>query len=86
MEKGRTQNIPTERRYSELCNANQIGDQFQLLLECKKQTVSNLRKIFLPQYLLLDVTRFETLLNVKGAIKLIKLLAKFIAECSKLIR
>ena len=48
--KGRYNNIPIHHRYCEICEENQIGDEYHILLECKNEQIVRLRKMYLPFY------------------------------------
>ena len=47
---GRYTRTPREERKCDKCNANAIGDEFHVLLECNNQEITELRTMFLPRY------------------------------------
>ena len=54
IERGRYKNIELKNRTCKMCNADDIGDEFHLLMKCKSVTLVELRKQFLST--LLEIT------------------------------
>jgi hypothetical protein len=50
VEKGRWSNIPRENRYCELCQKNQIRDEYHYIFECTN--LSEKRTSLLPKHLI----------------------------------
>ena len=50
----KVQNIELKNRTCKMCNADDIGDEFHLLINCKSVTLVELRKQFLST--LLEIT------------------------------
>ena len=49
---GRYSNTPRHERRCVLCDANQIGDEYHLLIECTHPVIASNRKKFIPHYVL----------------------------------
>jgi len=81
IETGRYIGTPRAERYCELCNDNNIGDEYHLLLQCP--TVLEIRKRFIPKYFFIrpNMVKFNELWKQKK-----QQIAKMIIECKRLYR
>ena len=63
IEKGRWSNIPRENRYCELCQKNQIGDEYHYIFECTN--LSEKRTSLLPKHLIerLNIIKLKNLMT-----------------------
>jgi hypothetical protein len=63
IEKGRWSNIPRENRYCELCQKNQIGDEYHCIFECTN--LSEKRTSLLPNHLIErpNIIKFKNLMT-----------------------
>ena len=63
IEKGRWSNIPRENRYWELCQKNQIGDEYHYIFECTN--LSEKRTSLLPKHLIErpNIIKFKKLMT-----------------------
>ncbi len=77
IEKLRYTNVPREQRTCNLCNSNQLGDEFHFLFTCTR--LSNERSKYIPVYYTTrpNVIKFEQLINNESKTVQLKL-AKFI--------
>ena len=85
VEVGRWTGVPLNDRKCELCEDNEIGDEFHYLLSC--QYFKNDRKHFLKQYYYTNanIIKFSQLLNTGNKSQLVKL-CKFLDIVMKTIR
>ena len=58
---GRYTRIPREERKCDKCNANAIGEEFHVLLECNNQEITELRTVYLPRYYRNNPSRYKFL-------------------------
>ena len=77
IEKLRYTNVPREQRTCNLCNSNQLGDEFHFLFTCTR--LSTERSKYIPVYYTTrpNVIKFEQLINNESKTVQLKL-AKFI--------
>ena len=77
IEKGRWSNIPRENRYCELCQKNQIGDEYHYIYECTN--LSEKRTSLLPKHLIehLNIIKFKNLMTSERK-PILQKLCKFI--------
>ena len=86
IERGRYQNIVRERRYCNLCDENEVGDEFHLLFQCKNRHITTLRHSLLPQFCHIrpNSVKFSSLMNIHDA-AILRSLVKYLVACNKLL-
>jgi hypothetical protein len=52
IEKGRWSNIPRENRYCELCQKNQIGDEYHYIFECTNLSEKRTSLLSVQKYII----------------------------------
>ena len=79
IETGRWNRIDRNQRYCNLCQGNEIGDEFHYILPCR--SLANIRKQYLYNFFLyrINILKFGKLFQLKNISKL-KHLCKFIRE------
>jgi len=84
IEKGRWSNIPRENRYCELCQNNQIGDEYHYIFECTN--LSEKRNSLLPKHLIErpNIIKFKNLMTSKRK-PILQKLCKFIRYINMIV-
>ena len=79
IETGRWTNIPRDERICNLCDRQEIGDEFHYIFNCNNITIKNSRKNYLAQYFnkYPNIYKLDILFNLRNKNHLIKLV-KFI--------
>ena len=76
--KGRYNNIPRHHQYCEICEENQLGDEYHILLECKNEQIE--KKPF--KVLVIFVSLFQASQNNEESLVN---LCNFIIEIRKIL-
>ena len=86
IERGQYQNVIRERRYCNLCENNEVGDEFHLLFQCRNRHVTTLRHSLLPEFChnRPNSIKFSSLMNMHDAAKL-RNLVRYLDACNKLL-
>ena len=81
IETGRWKDIPRENRFCNLCNRNEIGDEFHYLFDCTDNFLKQARQTFIPNYYYThpNTYKYNQLFNVTNRTTLIKL-CRFISN------
>ena len=84
IEKGRWSNIPRENRYCELCQKNQIGDEYHYIFECTN--LSEKRTSLLPKHLIErpNIIKFKNLMTSERK-PILQKLCKFIRYINMIV-
>ena len=84
IEKGRWSNIPRENRYCELCQKNQIGEEYHYIFECTN--LSQKRNSLLPKHLIErpNIIKFNNLMTSKQK-PILQNLCKFIRYINMIV-
>ncbi|XP_070182616.1 uncharacterized protein [Littorina saxatilis] len=79
-------NVPRNERLCDMCDKNELGDEFHYLFSCTDESiVSERRKLISPYYRSHpNCLKYEQLMNCKSKIKLMKL-ARFVAHVMILV-
>ena len=82
---GRFDNIPYEERYCYFCGEDELGDEYHVILFCKK--ILEIREKYIPEYFrkYANIGKLMTLITSKNKPLLVKLSA-FIKQISKIIQ
>ena len=84
IEKGRWSNILRENRYCELCQKNQIGDEYHYIFECTN--LSEKRTSLLPKHLIerSNIIKFKNLMTSERK-PILQKLCKFIRYINMMV-
>jgi hypothetical protein len=84
VEKGRWSNILRENRYCELCQKNQIGDEYHYIFECTN--LSEKRTSLLPKHLIerSNIIKFKNLMTSERK-PILQKLCKFIRYINMMV-
>ena len=66
IETGRYTNIDRELRFCNICNSNQIGDEYHLVFECTNVNIVNLRRKYLPAYYVDNAFRYKLIVLLRN--------------------
>ncbi len=85
IQQSRLQNIARAERLCNICDVNEVGDEFHYLFNCSCNTLKETRLLYLQKYYLhhANVIKFFSIMNEQHTSKLVKL-AKFIRVIMKL--
>lgn len=64
---GRYRSIPRNDRICTVCNNNQVGDEFHLIIECSNPNIIKLRSKYVPEWVLIRPSVAKCAAWVKGA-------------------